>query len=140
MQFDREETVKIIGIDPGTTQSGYVKWDTKTEEILEKGLIPNEQLLNALRRHRIIPVSLRADAYVVETYDGATPSTCYLIGRILEITGGDIMQREAVRTFLRERPKTKDSNLMGVPKQIWNALAAAMYASRLTRIVKKAKQ
>lgn len=36
----------VIGIDPGSKQSGYVQWTGK--EILAKGIYPNEKLLELL--------------------------------------------------------------------------------------------
>ncbi len=36
----------IIGLDPGASQSAFVLWDGK--EILDKGILPNERLLQKL--------------------------------------------------------------------------------------------
>ena len=37
--------MKSLCIDPGTVQSAYIIWDTKQQIILDKGIIPNFEML-----------------------------------------------------------------------------------------------
>ncbi len=52
----------VIGIDPGSSQSAYVLWDNK--KILEKGIHPNEELIEILA-DQYCDVASRADDIVL---------------------------------------------------------------------------
>lgn len=38
----------ILAVDPGTTKSGFVVYDTAEREILDKGILPNEELVEQI--------------------------------------------------------------------------------------------
>jgi len=139
--------MKVFAIDPGDTQSAYLQWEDG--HILDMAILPNDELLSILR----LGVGIGTD-YVVEgiaSYGmpvGKTVfETCYMIGRILEITGATIVYRKDIKMHLCGTTRAKDSNirqalidrfgepgtkkapglLYGVKKDIWSALAITMY-------------
>lgn len=146
---------KILAIDPGTFQSAYVRFDTEKKEILEMGVQTNDKFLSALRSDISYEHADQGE-YVVEgiaSYVMAVGKsvfeTCYMIGRILEITGATIVYREDIKLHLCGTTKAKDANirqalidrfelgleprkrpsriLKGVSKDVWSAVAVAVY-------------
>ncbi len=139
----------VIGIDPGTRESGYVVWDGK--KILDKGIMRNELLLDDIRG------AFRATSgtyYVVEgvQYFGKPVGsdifeTCYFIGRIMEaavipIEGQQrhLVYRKDVKLFLCGTVRAKDKDVRqalidrlgkevtkGVASHVWSALSVAVY-------------
>ena len=40
--------MKVLGIDPGTTKSAYVHWDSETKKIYGHAIVSNDDLINQL--------------------------------------------------------------------------------------------
>ena len=40
--------MQVLAIDPGSTQSGYVVYDTATSDVLESGVAENNDLVDRL--------------------------------------------------------------------------------------------
>lgn len=81
----------ILGIDPGTTESGYVTYDTEAKNILSFGKIFNHQLMRIVRNN---PDEADVMAIEIVTSYGQrvgkeTFETCFLIGRCFEAFQGD---------------------------------------------------
>jgi len=43
---------RILGVDPGTTESGVVVWDSETNDVLERYITSNAGIRNRLRRQK----------------------------------------------------------------------------------------
>ena len=139
----------ILGIDPANVQSAFVIWDTATETILDKGIVENEQFLERL----VVDFSTYCEVIVCEmiaSYGmpvGKTVfDTCLWIGRFTSPTDTLVYRKDIkmhfcgsmrakdgnVRQALIDRfgePGTKKApgKLHGVSKDIWSALAVAVY-------------
>lgn len=145
--------IRILAIDPGTTQSAWVLYADGT--VWDRGIAPNEDVLARLRSVHwawcptlvIEMVSSYGMRYVgAETYE-----TCVWIGRFLEAYDHDVQRitRPEVKTHLLGSPRGKDPDviaalkdrfggesakgtknapgpLYGVKGDIWAALAVAV--------------
>lgn len=112
--------MQIIAIDPGSEQSAIICWNTVTQKVTEKNIIPNDDLLNKLRRRSRLSTSY--DIIVIEgiaSYGmpvGKTIfETCYFIGRIMEIAiRYEIVYRKDVKLHFCGTARAKDSNIRQV--------------------------
>jgi hypothetical protein len=144
--------VKILAIDPGTTQSGWIVYDPeKLPRECDFGITPNEELLRDLEVH-----SSPLDAVVIEMVAcyglpvGAEvfETVCW-IGRFMHAAEPfpvTRMFRKEVKMHLCHSMKAKDSNIRqalvarfgpagrkkepggtyGISKDVWSALAIAV--------------
>lgn len=110
---------RLLAIDPGSTESGWVLIDTHTRKPLEFGKTENEVLLNRLHDDlRIFPdfavvemVASYGMAVGAEVFD-----TCVWIGRFVEAldqlaVGVERVKRQPVKLHHTHSPKAKDSNI-----------------------------
>jgi hypothetical protein len=114
----------ILALDPGTTQTGWVEYGGDNG-IIESGIMPNEQVLEMLKRaHRPDYHCLAIE--MIASYGMAVGrevfETCVWIGRFqqawIEWPGGAdvrLVYRRTVKLHLCESVKAKDTN-------IWQAL------------------
>ena len=76
-------SLKVCGIDPGTSQSAIVVWNGK--EIVDKNLIPNQEALAYLRT---VECDLAACEHM-QSFGMAVGKevfeTCYMLGRFWQI-------------------------------------------------------
>jgi len=140
--------MKIIAIDPGTTQSAFVIWDGV--EIIDKDIANNETLLKFARDWPVKPIPMIIEQ--IRCYGmpiGATTlDTVFWSGRFWEAWKGEkhLMPRLEVKKHLCHNGSAKDSNirqalidrfgppgvkkspglLYGVKKDIWAAMAIAV--------------
>jgi len=141
--------MKILAIDPGSTESAFVIFDGIN--ILDKGIIPNEQLLDYSASYDKLAIEMVA-SYGMPV--GKTVfETCVWIGRFIEAHGlgitadHDKVYRQEVKMHLCNSMRAKDGNirqalidrfgevgtkknpgaLYGVSSDIWSALAVAVY-------------
>lgn len=113
--------MRILAIDPGNTESGYVLIDSSNCQPFDIGKIPNDSLRNRL----ILGLLDDVDRVAIEQighYGTGMPAgrdvfdTCRWIGRfeqIIEDRGfvPDLVLRAKVKTHLCGTPKAKDSNI-----------------------------
>lgn len=150
----------ILGIDPGTTESGWVIYDPRSETIHESGISPNEhvldQIIGFMPDHGWIAIenieSSRGMPVGADTF-----STVRWIGRFqqwaIEPDAVILVPRLDVKVHICGSAKAKDSNIRqalidklgppgtkqspgatyGVTKHAWAALAVAVTAAE-TRI------
>lgn len=78
--------MKILGIDPGTTQSGFVIYDTISHSVPEKGIINNEAILDILDSddYEFDEVAIEMVASYGMPVGKETFETVYWIGRFAE--------------------------------------------------------
>ena len=147
--------MKILAIDPGTEQSGYVIWDTDKREIVHKGIENNRELCTNY-------IHLSFDVLVIEMVacfgmpiGKSTLETVLWIGRFFERSrevGATLSvykaYRKDIKLFLCQTMRAKDANVRqalidrlgepgtkknpgktyGVIAHLWSALAIAIYA------------
>lgn len=148
------ETV-ILALDPGPTQSAYVRWDGT--KVLEKGIAPNKDVLEIVQydacwvdRLAIEMIACYGMAVGAETFE-----TCVWIGRFMERwawhAGNETIQRLPrldIKVHLCKSARAKDANvrqalidrfgmpgtrktpgpLFGVTSHCWSALAVGVCA------------
>lgn len=144
--------LKVLAIDPGTYESGYVIWDGAT--ILESGIVTNSRMRCELE------VNAHFNAVVIEMVacygmpvGKEVFETCVDIGRYLQIAKergvpSRLVYRLEVKTHLCHSIKAKDSNIRqalidrlgapgtkkqpgptyGIRSHMWAALALAVTA------------
>jgi hypothetical protein len=143
--------MKILAIDPGTTQSAFVVWDTDRQEFigLKMGIVDNDLLLKSIDEYAVDADLIAIEAVqnygfqmgrtTIETimFTGALRqessvmcswATVKLYGRPT-IKGHFNAKNDAtIRSSLRMRygEARKGEKLEGVKKDIWSALALAV--------------
>lgn len=146
--------MRILGIDPGSKQSGFVEWDCVKEETYIYDVVDNAVLLDMVRllppTHLLAIEQIRGYGIVAgdDTFD-----TCQWTGRFQEAhekKGGEVIMcprkeikrhlcgntttnDKYIRMALIDRygePGTKRSpgKLYGISGHLWSALAVAVYA------------
>jgi len=113
----------ILAIDPGTTHSAYVLYDSDTMYVLDKGKLDNVQLRSKLCRHyNREGAAWRADEVAIEMIASyGMPvgkdvfETCVWIGRFEEIVFRKCpvhkVYRKDVKMHLCGTTKAKDGNI-----------------------------
>lgn len=145
--------MRILALDPGTTQTGFVMYDDG--EIVVSGVLDNESMRNAVL---VQAGKLGADVLAIEmiaSYGMAVGKevfeTCVWIGRFIEAWGWKhrLVYRKDVKMHLCGTPRAKDANIRqalidklgpqgtkkapgptyGVKSHAWAALAVAVTAA-----------
>lgn len=106
--------MKILAIDPGTTESGWVKYDTET--VMASGVLPNAEILDLLRHtaadHRLAIEMIASYGMPVgrEVFE-----TCVWIGRFQQTWHApaevELVYRKDVKMHLCGTPRAKDPNV-----------------------------
>ncbi len=152
--------MNILGIDPGSTLSAYVMYRADTREILERGILANDLLIDML--------SVICDVGDIAVYIEMVASygmpvgkdvfeTCVIIGKIvreLEREGIPVryIYRKDVKMTLCGSMKAKDANIRqacidilgkeacrGIKKDMWSALAICLTAEQMMENERKLK-
>lgn len=144
----------LIGIDPGTEQSGLVIM--VDGRVASCGVYDNDTVLEELRIHAGTPVAIEMIASYGMAVGREVFETCVWIGRFLQEAGPDyvrLVYRRDVKVHLCQSAKAKDANirqalidkfggskeaaigkkaspgpLYGVASHAWAALAVAVTA------------
>jgi hypothetical protein len=145
----------ILAIDPGTTQSAYVRWDG--EHLYEHGIIANAQMFDILNlcnveQYRLVIEQIRCYGKAV---GASTLDTVMWSGRFfqhwLELGGAEpeLIPRMDVKMHICHSSRAKDGNIRqalidrfgepgtkkspgltyGLSKDAWQAFALAVYAA-----------
>lgn len=141
----------ILGIDPGTTVSGWAMYDSKNKVVQDAGIADNNQLLYGLSQ-------MPADTCAIEIFEARgmpigndSIETILFTGQLIQEWKGRLIRvkRSEVKNFLCGPLKAKDSNVRqalidklgkpgtkkrpgptyGVTSHAWAALAVAVTAS-----------
>ena len=106
--------MRLLGIDPGTTVSGWVIYDTTTKQVVDGGVADNAPLLYGLSE---MPV----DALAIEVFEARgmpigneSIETILFTGMLLQAWGKAKLyrvRRSAVKLHLCGSSKAKDGNI-----------------------------
>ncbi|KAF5038449.1 hypothetical protein DSECCO2_554190 [anaerobic digester metagenome] len=77
--------MRILGIDPGTTESGWVIYDTENHSIIDKGIDKNEAVLMTVINKESDVVAIEMVASYGMPVGKETFETVYWIGRFAEM-------------------------------------------------------
>ena len=153
--------MKILAIDPGTTKSAFVIFETRTNKIHHFGIEDNAAVASTVK-------GSDCDVMVVEmikSYGNAIGDsvlmTCVWIGRFWECFNNgatELIPRKTIVTELCMNPRAKDSNvrqalidrwggkekaignakkpgpLHKISKDVWSALAVAVAWSEMEKL------
>jgi hypothetical protein len=75
--------MKILGIDPGTTESGWVIYNTENHSIIDKGIWDNKKVLDAIAVFDFDVLSIEMVASYGMPVGKETFETVYWIGRFV---------------------------------------------------------
>lgn len=143
----------IYGIDPGTTDTGWVLWDGKRP--VEFGITPNAEFLCRLRSSEIpLPLYVEMIASYGMAVGKETFQTVLWIGRFIETWDlhgfpWQLCYRLNIKVHHCKTARAKDANVtqalkdkygdkgtranrgpfFGVSSHVWSAVAIAAYAS-----------
>ncbi len=147
----------ILGIDPGTFSSAFVYWDSHQKVILDKGILPNEEMLLYIKDY--YKPGSNMDVMLIEgiaSYGMPVGkevfTTCIWIGRFWQASRYPVhlLYRKDVKSYLCGSMKAKDGNIRaalidmlgpqgtkknpgptyGVKADEWSALALAVTYSQ----------
>ena len=132
----------ILAIDPGTAQSAYVLWDSHDKQIIEKGIVPNDDVLRKIGTLIYDAIAIEMIASYGMSVGKEVFQTCVWIGRFIQRAAPirtDLIYRREVKMFLCGSMRAKDSNIRqalidmlgkdttkGVSKDVWAALGVAV--------------
>jgi hypothetical protein len=92
--------MKVIGIDPGTTDGAVVVWDTAERKVILHEIKPNAELLEWLRTQTMANnVSCETIMSYGQRVGMETFETCFFIGQVMEICH----QRKQVFNAIRRK-------------------------------------
>lgn len=103
----------ILAIDPGPTESAYVK--LSGTRVVECAKVANEDLLNIVRAHRGLRITTAVE--MIASYGMAVGAevfeTCVTIGRICEALGDEPVRvkRIEVKTHICHSARANDANI-----------------------------
>jgi len=112
--------MRIIAIDPGNTQSGYVVVEhdgVEIRQVVEKGKVDNDALLGIIWQHRGTKLALEMVASYGMPVGAEVFETCVWIGRFMEAAirdGGNVelIYRREEKLYLCGTMQAKDSNII----------------------------
>lgn len=146
----------VLGLDPGTSQSGWLIWDYDTPRVLAMGKTDNQmlraELPELLRRHRVTVVGIEEIRSYGMAVGAEVFDTCVWIGRFVErILPSQcriyrLRRKDHVCMNICNSSRAKDSNIRAalidrfgepgvkkspgvlykVSKDMWSALALAV--------------
>jgi hypothetical protein len=105
--------VKLLGIDPGTTQSGFVVMNVKTLKLTTFGKIENEKLIKLIPMLGCEHMAIEQIKSYGQAMGDTTIETCVWIGRFIERwgMGFTLIPRKTIVSELCGTSRAKDSNI-----------------------------
>lgn len=105
--------MNILSIDPGNIQTAFVVFDG--ENILDKGILPNEQMLEYILRKKSDYAVIEMIASYGMTVGKTVFDTVLWIGRFFEAAHNDkhtsLIYRQDIKMHLCKTTRAKDSNI-----------------------------
>lgn len=144
----------ILAIDPGTTESGMVYWDTDDGSISAAQIRDNDHILKCIYASRVGVVAIEWIQSYGMAVGKTTFETCLWAGRFVEAAKGlgfpvRMIPRGPIKLHHCQSSRAKDSNIsqalrdkygekgtkkepgffFGVKSHIWQACAVAAYVA-----------
>ena len=144
----------IIGVDPGPEQSAWLRWQYPEEEILDMEICRSEDLASRIGQYPFDVLSVEHFACMGQMVSRSVFDTCYWIGELRSwakawSTKWFPVFRKDIKMHFCEDNRVKDKNirralidrfgepgtkkakgrLYGVKKDLWSALAIAVYTA-----------
>lgn len=144
----------ILAVDPGTIESAFVVLETEDYAILDKGKVANAELIDLVKTGYFDMLAIEGFQSFGMPVGKEVFETAYYIGRLMQIAedmGSKVrmVYRSEVKMHHCHTMKAKDTNirqalidrfgepgkkatpgkLYGVSKDVWSALAIAVYVA-----------
>lgn len=116
--------MRILAIDPGNVESAFVLYDTVQAQVVDKGKLPNDKVMQVLKKHKcgdcIDPICDLVVIEMVASYGmavGATVfETCVWVGRFMQHFSSagfkvERIFRKDIKMHHCGSPRAKDSNI-----------------------------
>lgn len=145
--------MNLLAIDPGTTQSAYVFYDTHKTEIHEKDIVENQKMIAVIESSDPDEIAIEMIAAMGMAVGKSVFETCLWIGRYVQVAYDlaipcSFVYRREEKIFLCGSMKAKDANIRqaiidilgkektkGIHKDMWAALAVALtYADKVKNV------
>ncbi len=148
------EDLILLAIDPGTTLSAYLVLDTATYEIVDKGKVENDKLMELVKTGYFDMLAIEGFQSFGMPVGKEVFDTAYYIGRLMQIAEDlgsktRMVYRSEVKLHHCLTPRAKDTNIRqvmldrfgaqgtkknpgvtyGISKDMWSALAIATYVA-----------
>ena len=136
----------IFAIDPGSEQSAFVLYDSHDKAIVEKGILPNPDMIKRIFLDANLPMAIEMVASYGMPVGKTVFETCVWIGRFDPDATATLVYRKDVKMHLCGSMRAKDSNIRqalidklgkeatkGVSKDVWSALAVAVTVAETTQ-------
>lgn len=144
----------IIAIDPGTTESAWLVWNTSAKCVEAATIVPNDEILRMIvdfkPGHTLLTIEMIASYGMPVGRE--VFKTCVWIGRFIQAWESDcfrLVYRKDVKLHLCGTARAKDANvrqalidkygptgtkknpgaLYGIKSHLWSAMAIADYVS-----------
>jgi hypothetical protein len=146
----------ILAIDPGTEKSAFVVWDTEQRKVLDKGIIPNSMMLISCSCGDYDVLSIEMIASYGMPVGKEVFETVRWIGKYEQCAANykkaaaRLVYRKDIKIHFCNSVKAKDANIRqaildllgkertkGVSKDMWSALAVAMYTETIVSALEK---
>lgn len=139
----------ILAIDPGTTQSAFVLFDTEEKRILDKAILDNDHILGLIKTADDLDVAIEMIASYGMPVGREVFETCVWIGRFYQAADDmalpiKLVYRKDVKMHLCGSMRAKDANVRqalvdllgkektkGIVKDMWAALGVAVTVAGL---------
>ena len=124
--------IRLLAIDPGSEQSGFVEYDPDAGAILEHGIAPNEILLARCWRERDPTLEHHLAVEMIDVFGMAGRTvfeTCVWIGRFIEARGATDytkVTRHDVKMHLCQTKRSDDAMVRQVLIARWGGDAVAI--------------
>ena len=108
--------MKVLAIDPGSEQSGYVLFETNNSEFESKGNVLNGEIINVIENDVIDHVAIEMIASYGMAVGQTTFDTCVWVGEFRRAAkyrnlSNSLIYRKEVKMALCNSVKAKDSNI-----------------------------
>lgn len=123
---------RLLAVDPGSQESGFVEYDPRANAILEHGTIANNQLLARCYRRRSLAGEHHLVLEMVDVFGMAGRTvfqTCVWIGRFIEGWGArdfTTLTRHDVKMHLCHTKRSDDSMVRAALIERWGGEAVAI--------------
>ena len=136
--------MRILAIDAGTLESGYVLYDTTIDEIVDKGITDNPEMLIMIENLCFDVLAYEKIVSFGMAVGQTTLDTCEWNGRFIQVADSKGLSiapitRRDVKVHLCNSMMAKDTNIRqslldrfgkdktkGISKHMWSALAIAV--------------
>jgi hypothetical protein len=124
--------MRLLAVDPGSQESGFVEYDPDMHRILEHGTVDNEQLLVRCYKRRTLNGHHHMAIEMVDVFGMAGRTvfeTCVWIGRLIEAWGTaeyTKVTRHEVKMHLCNTKRSDDSMVRAALIERWGGESVAI--------------